>query len=410
MDYNFNQNFSNIGNSQMNTNLHYSNNLNLINNNQSNYNNTIKSNSVRFDNDIFPSNIQNNNNNYIYINNSFNQNKITSKVDNFQNIKVKKINTLNKTFNDNIFYTNNTNEFGNGNISIPNNFPAIKIKTSNNIQASNNNFQNYNNSNINKINNHSLLNQNNNKIQYQNGFSNNNNLTSNNPSKIYFKQSSNIPNTHNTNINTNKNLNNKNNNSNLIHNTHQKISRVIKECQKCHKRIDQKEFNNHLSNHQREENQKRNQLQKKSKVRVKIRYDNISRPELNNSFRNRNNRINNNHNNVDNDEPINIKNATYFGGLFFHMGKKYEFDELNKQNPLNFPEIIIKDVNKLEDANKRCMICLEYFISNEKVSALPCIHLFHIKCIKKWTERKKECPVCKLVLTQHNIDKKIKNL
>ncbi len=56
------------------------------------------------------------------------------------------------------------------------------------------------------------------------------------------------------------------------------------------------------------------------------------------------------------------------------------------------------------------MICLENYNSNEKVTALPCIHFFHTNCIKKWMEKKRECPICKLRLTQTNVIKKVNNL
>ena len=64
-------------------------------------------------------------------------------------------------------------------------------------------------------------------------------------------------------------------------------------------------------------------------------------------------------------------------------------------------------MNKLEEANRSCMICLDDFVSKEKVIALPCIHFFHPKCIKKWIENKNECPICKFVLTEENINKKL---
>ena len=69
-----------------------------------------------------------------------------------------------------------------------------------------------------------------------------------------------------------------------------------------------------------------------------------------------------------------------------------------------------ENVNKLEEGNKKCTICLEEFKSKEKVTALPCIHFFHTKCIKQWMENKQECPVCKLELTRTNIDRKMKYL
>ena len=75
---------------------------------------------------------------------------------------------------------------------------------------------------------------------------------------------------------------------------------------------------------------------------------------------------------------------------------------------LSFPEIIIEDINKLEDGNKSCVICLEEFNSKEKVTALPFLHYFHTNCIKKWMKRKTECPVCKFELTKENLERKMK--
>ena len=76
--------------------------------------------------------------------------------------------------------------------------------------------------------------------------------------------------------------------------------------------------------------------------------------------------------------------------------------------PLSFPEIVIDDINKLDDSNKSCVICLEEFHSREKVTALPCFHYFHTNCIKKWIQKKTFCPVCKFELTQKNIAHKMK--
>ena len=51
-------------------------------------------------------------------------------------------------------------------------------------------------------------------------------------------------------------------------------------------------------------------------------------------------------------------------------------------------------LNKLE--NKECSICLEDFAKGDKICYLPCFHFFHSLCIKKWTERKKKCPLCNI--------------
>ena len=76
---------------------------------------------------------------------------------------------------------------------------------------------------------------------------------------------------------------------------------------------------------------------------------------------------------------------------------------------LELSEFVIEDINKLEEANRRCMICLEEFKSKEKVTALPCIHFFHPECIKKWVANKNTCPICKFVLTEENINRKLQS-
>jgi hypothetical protein len=60
------------------------------------------------------------------------------------------------------------------------------------------------------------------------------------------------------------------------------------------------------------------------------------------------------------------------------------------------PENRIKDVSKLDEENKRCTICLEDFINNDKVIFLPCFHIYHKSCIFKWMIKDATCPLCKM--------------
>lgn len=49
-----------------------------------------------------------------------------------------------------------------------------------------------------------------------------------------------------------------------------------------------------------------------------------------------------------------------------------------------------------DGVNAECVICLETFEEEEKLLELPCKHLYHGECIRKWLiERKKICPICK---------------
>ena len=63
------------------------------------------------------------------------------------------------------------------------------------------------------------------------------------------------------------------------------------------------------------------------------------------------------------------------------------------------PVIKIKDINKLNDKNKRCIICLEDFKNNDKSIYLPCFHLFHEKCITDWINMNKGfCPFYRSII------------
>ena len=60
-----------------------------------------------------------------------------------------------------------------------------------------------------------------------------------------------------------------------------------------------------------------------------------------------------------------------------------------------FPVSKIKDISKLTEDKKKCCICLENFKINDETINLPCIHIFHSKCIKTWMKRQDICPICK---------------
>ncbi|KAG6538155.1 hypothetical protein ZIOFF_003266 [Zingiber officinale] len=47
-----------------------------------------------------------------------------------------------------------------------------------------------------------------------------------------------------------------------------------------------------------------------------------------------------------------------------------------------------------------CSICLEDFGMATPVLAMPCSHLFHAACLKKWLEQSCSCPLCRVSLPQ----------
>ena len=88
------------------------------------------------------------------------------------------------------------------------------------------------------------------------------------------------------------------------------------------------------------------------------------------------------------------------------LKSKNELDRKNKniQYILNYiPFTIIKDVPEKKEDEPHCLICLCNYEVGEKVSALPCFHTFHTKCIDEWITRSAKCPVCKFQITLKNL-------
>eukprot|EP00928_Gymnodinium_smaydae_P082906 TRINITY_DN66183_c0_g1_i1.p1 TRINITY_DN66183_c0_g1~~TRINITY_DN66183_c0_g1_i1.p1 ORF type:complete len:172 (-),score=20.25 TRINITY_DN66183_c0_g1_i1:379-894(-) len=41
-----------------------------------------------------------------------------------------------------------------------------------------------------------------------------------------------------------------------------------------------------------------------------------------------------------------------------------------------------------------CEICLENYADGDELQRLPCMHVFHNKCISQWLDKSRLCPVC----------------
>ena len=73
-----------------------------------------------------------------------------------------------------------------------------------------------------------------------------------------------------------------------------------------------------------------------------------------------------------------------------HKKKKNNKDEIN-----DIQEKKIKKNLKDKLKDKNCRICLNDFNVGEHISYLPCCHVYHSKCIKKWLKINNLCPLCK---------------
>jgi len=85
-------------------------------------------------------------------------------------------------------------------------------------------------------------------------------------------------------------------------------------------------------------------------------------------------------------------------------------DSLDEGEPLDddiiqtLPISKIHDINKLAEDKKRCSICLENYKNGDDSIILPCIHIFHSECIKKWMKKNGTCPICKFKIDSNNND------
>lgn len=50
------------------------------------------------------------------------------------------------------------------------------------------------------------------------------------------------------------------------------------------------------------------------------------------------------------------------------------------------------------DVPDLCGVCLQIIPEGTEVAVLPCMHIFHPKCIEKWTKVNNSCPFCKATI------------
>ena len=84
--------------------------------------------------------------------------------------------------------------------------------------------------------------------------------------------------------------------------------------------------------------------------------------------------------------------------------RELEIKNKDLQTILNFiPYTTIQEEPKKLNEEPRCVICLSDFEIGQKVSALPCCHSFHTKCLDDWITRNPKCPICKFEVTLKNL-------
>ena len=246
---------------------------------------------------------------------------------------------------------------------------------------------------------------------HRNGNNNNNNRNNNNNNNNN-RNINNNNNNNNRNINNNNNNNNRNSNNNNNNNNRNSNNIIMSRIP-----LNNRNNQNHLpnpnpSNIDFSDNHNialDSQLSQSSQLLINSINSSSFIPNLNNN--------NNNNNDDDNEDEIS-ENEISQNPRIIHLQGLGELamlvailDLLNGQrdHPVNkkllddLPEIPIKNVNKLENDKKRCNICLEDFNNGEYVLILPCLHIYHTKCIKEWFNSNNTCPLCKSLITESKI-------
>ncbi|TBU03633.1 E3 ubiquitin ligase [Hamiltosporidium tvaerminnensis] len=74
----------------------------------------------------------------------------------------------------------------------------------------------------------------------------------------------------------------------------------------------------------------------------------------------------------------------------------------SKINNFNNYKRISKELDRCEDVftDSACPICREDI---EKGKIVPCGHIFHASCLKRWVERQQVCPICRQNLFQNEV-------
>jgi hypothetical protein len=91
--------------------------------------------------------------------------------------------------------------------------------------------------------------------------------------------------------------------------------------------------------------------------------------------------------------------------IFFKMGNSVSCHMLQEgsiSDDLYFNFKINKFVNGYKRINsgeqlinQNCSICIDKFLLGEYKRELKCSHVFHKKCIDKWTKSEFSCPTCR---------------
>ena len=67
------------------------------------------------------------------------------------------------------------------------------------------------------------------------------------------------------------------------------------------------------------------------------------------------------------------------------------------------PTVSVTPEDLVDENNRECCICFEEHNIHDKVTRLPCAHIYHPSCITQWLVKHCTCPVCRYELPTDNV-------
>ena len=67
------------------------------------------------------------------------------------------------------------------------------------------------------------------------------------------------------------------------------------------------------------------------------------------------------------------------------------------------PTVSVTPEDLVDENNRECCICFEEHKIRDKVSRLPCAHIYHPQCIVQWLVKNNTCPQCRYELPTDNV-------
>ncbi|XP_009326150.1 PREDICTED: E3 ubiquitin-protein ligase RNF6 [Pygoscelis adeliae] len=91
-----------------------------------------------------------------------------------------------------------------------------------------------------------------------------------------------------------------------------------------------------------------------------------------------------NNENQDNRQSQDANNLVENGTLGL---TKEQIDNLSTRN--------YGDIHTENEISKTCSVCINEYVTGNKLRQLPCMHEFHIHCIDRWLSENSTCPICR---------------